>query len=154
MSLSFEWRVLRVGALRECLDAWLRSPLHEALSEDFRTAAEMVMDELGSNFLRYSGPKAREMWVKIEFDGTVMTMTFADDGVLFDPGVVPEPPKGNIGLLPVGGRGIYMVRGLVHRWEYREENRRNVNVLRKFAGRDPRTPPPLPPDVATADAES
>lgn len=133
MNESFSWRILRVGALRDCLDAWQASTLYIALDDTFKTTSEIVIDELGSNFLRYSGAKSKEMLLKATFDGEQLTMRFDDDGVAFDPTAVPEPPKGNIALLPVGGRGIHMARRCVTSWEYEylEDTKRNVNVLIK-----------------------
>jgi anti-sigma regulatory factor (Ser/Thr protein kinase) len=136
MNESFYWRILRVGSLRECLDAWQSSSLCQQLDDRMRTAVEITIDELGSNFLRYSGPKAKEMLLTAAFDGVELTLKFDDDGVPFDPTMVPEPPKGNLGLLPVGGRGIYMARRSMDRWEYQfdEVQKRNVNVLNKKVG--------------------
>ncbi|WP_166443018.1 ATP-binding protein [Phragmitibacter flavus] len=131
MNESFSWRILRVGSLRECLDAWQSSNLCQLLDDRMRTAVEITIDELGSNFLRYSGAKSKEMLLTVTFDGAVLTMKFDDDGELFDPTMVPEPPKGNIGLLPVGGRGIHMARRSMDSWEYQEVDKRNLNVLVK-----------------------
>lgn len=142
MSKPFEWRILRVGSLRECLDAWQGSPLYAELDDSMRTASEITIDELGSNFLRYSGAKAKEMLLKITFDGQEIIMSFDDDGAEFDPTIIPEPPSGNIALLPVGGRGINMARRSTDSWEYhRHDDKRNVNVLRRRVERDPLAPP-------------
>lgn len=122
-----------MGALRDCLDAWQKSPVYGLLDDGFKMASEIILDELGSNFLRHSGAKAKEMLVSVTFQDDVLEMRFDDDGVEFDPTLVPDPPKGNIALLPVGGRGIFMARRCVDSWEYeyQEERKRNVNMLRK-----------------------
>lgn len=130
---SFEWKILRVGALRECLDAWEASPLYKLLNDSCRNAATLAIDEIGANFLRFSGPNATAMLLTITFDGREMVMTLDDDGAAFDPESAPEPPRGNLGLLPVGGRGLHMVRKLMDSWDYRHENKRNINVLKKTA---------------------
>lgn len=133
MNESFSWRILRVGALRDCLDSWQKSPVYAALDDGFKTASEIILDELGSNFLRHSGAKAKEMLVSITFENDVLELRFDDDGAPFDPTLVPDPPMGNIALLPVGGRGIFMARRSVDTWEYeyQEDRKRNVNVLRR-----------------------
>lgn len=128
---SFHWTVLRVGSLRECLDAWQASPLFAKLDESFRHSSCIVLDEVGSNFLRFSGAKAKEMKVNIAFDGDEMTITFDDDGAEFNPTKIPPPPRGNLALLPPGGRGLYMARQSVDSWTHRRENDRNINVLTK-----------------------
>ena len=130
---SFQWKILRVGSLRECLNAWEGSPLYKLLNESCRNAASLAIDELGANFLRFSGPNATVMLLTITFDGKEMVMTLDDDGAAFDPESVPKPPQGNIGLLPVGGRGLHMIRQSMDSWDYRHENKRNINVLKKEA---------------------
>lgn len=128
---SFQWTVLRVGSLRECLDAWQASPLFGRLDEALRTSSCIVLDEVGSNFLRFSGPKAKDMKVAIAFDGDQMSITLDDDGEEFDPTKIPPPPRGNLALLPPGGRGLHMARQSVDTWVHRRENNRNINVLTK-----------------------
>lgn len=128
---SFHWKILRVGSLKECLDAWISSPVYKKLNDACRDASALAVDELGSNFLRFSGPKAQAMHLHFTFDGKELIMKFDDDGVPFDPGSILPPPHGNIGLLPVGGRGLHMVRQSMDSWTYRLENKRNVSVLKK-----------------------
>lgn len=128
---SFHWKILRVGALRECLDAWQDSRLFAKLDGPCQNATSLAIDELGSNFLRFSGASAMAMHVTITFDGKELVLTFDDDGTPFDPGSILPPPHGNIGLLPVGGRGLHMVRQSMDSWDYRLQNKRNINVLKK-----------------------
>jgi len=164
MNNTFSWRILRVGSLRECLDAWQQSLLYQQLDERLKMSSEIVLDELGSNFLRYSGAKAKEMLFTAEYANEELMLTFDDDGVAFDPTEAPDAPKGNIALLPVGGRGIHMVRRCVDAWNYRREENRNINILRKqlpLVEPEPEKdvldegmpvepvvkPPPLPPEA-------
>lgn len=128
---SFHWKILRVGSLRECLDAWQASPVYKKINDACRDASSLAIDELGSNFLRFSGPKAQAMHLNFTFDGKELVMNFDDDGAPFDPGSILPPPHGNIGLIPVGGRGLHMVRQSVDSWRYRLENKRNTSVLKK-----------------------
>ncbi len=135
---SFHWRILRVGSLRECLDAWEASPVYGKMDDACRNASSLALDEIGSNFLRFSGPDAQAMHVEITFDGKELVMKFEDDGKPFDPGSILPPPRGNVGLLPTGGRGLHMVRQSVDSWDYRLLNKRNTSVLKKRV-----TPHPL-----------
>lgn len=128
---SFHWKILRVGSLRDCLDAWEMSPVFKKLNDSCRNASALAIDELGSNFLRFSGPDAQAMHLEFSFDGKELVMKFEDDGKPFDPGSILPPPRGNVGLLPTGGRGLHMVRQSVDSWNYRLENKRNVSVLKK-----------------------
>lgn len=130
-SSSFHWTILRVGSLRECLDAWETSRVFAALDEALRTSSSIVLDELGSNFLRFSGAKSKEMKLTITFKDNELTMTFDDDGVPFDPGKILPPPSGNLGLLPTGGRGLHMARNTMDSWDYQHVTKRNINVLKK-----------------------
>lgn len=127
---SFHWKILRVGSLRECLDAWQGSPVFRKINDACRNASSLAIDELGSNFLRFSGANAQAMHLHFTFDGKELVMTFEDDGAPFDPGSILPPPRGNVALLPVGGRGLHMVRQSVDSWRYRFENKRNVSVLK------------------------
>ena len=128
---SFHWKILRVGSLRDCLDAWQASPIYKNLNDACRNASSLAIDELGSNFLRFSGPNAQAMHLEFTFDGKELAMKFEDDGKPFDPGSILPPPRGNVALLPTGGRGLHMVRQSVDSWKYRLENKRNTNLLKK-----------------------
>ncbi len=128
---SFHWKILRVGSLRDCLDAWQATPAYQKLNEACRNASALAIDELGSNFLRFSGANAQAMHLEFTFDGKELVMKFEDDGKPFDPGSILPPPRGNVALLPTGGRGLHMVRQSVDSWNYRLENKRNTNVLKK-----------------------
>ncbi len=150
MSDSFQWTILRVGSLRECLDAWEKSPLYAQLSETFRTSTMIVLDEMGSNFLRFSGAKTKELIVSITFDGKELKMVLDDDGDRFDPTATPLPPKGNIALLPVGGRGLHMARKTMDAWFYSRPNNRNVTTLTKRVPPDPLALPEEPPPSGVA----
>lgn len=128
---SFHWKILRVGSLRDCLDAWQESPIYRKLNDACRNASTLAIDELGSNFLRFSGPDAQAMHLEFTFDGKSLTLKFDDDGKPFDPGSILPPPRGNVALLPTGGRGLHMVRQSMNSWNYRYEGKRNSNVLKK-----------------------
>jgi anti-sigma regulatory factor (Ser/Thr protein kinase) len=128
---SFHWKILRVGSLRDCLDAWQASPAYKHLNDACRNASSLAIDELGSNFLRFSGADAQAMQLEFTFDGKELVMKIEDDGKPFDPGSILPPPRGNVALLPKGGRGLHMVRQSVDSWKYRLENKRNTNVLKK-----------------------
>lgn len=142
---SFHWKILRVGSLRECLDAWQGSKLFAKLNDSLRNAASLAIDELGSNFLRFSGPRATAMKLTITFDGKEIELTFDDDGAPFDPGSILPPPRGNVGLLPVGGRGLHMVRQSMESWNYRLKDGHNVSVLKKRMAKDPLAEEPAAP---------
>lgn len=129
--VPFHWTILRVGSLRECLDAWQASPLYGQIDAALRNASSVVIDELGSNFLRFSGPHAKEMKLELSFDGAELKMRFDDDGAAFNPSSAAPPPRGHVGLLPVGGRGLHMVRRSMDSWDYQREKNRNLNVLAK-----------------------
>jgi anti-sigma regulatory factor (Ser/Thr protein kinase) len=142
---SFHWKILRVGSLRDCLDAWQASPAYEKLNDACRNASSLAIDELGSNFLRFSGPNAQAMQLDFTFDGKELVMKFEDDGKAFDPGSILPPPRGNVALLPTGGRGLHMVRQSVDSWKYRLDNKRNTSVLTKQV-------PPHPLDEPKAES--
>jgi anti-sigma regulatory factor (Ser/Thr protein kinase) len=145
---SFHWKILRVGSLRDCLDAWQGSSVYQKLDESCRNASALAIDEIGSNFLRFSGPNAQAMHLEFSFDGKELVMMFEDDGKPFDPGSILPPPRGNLALLPTGGRGLHMVRQSVDSWKYKLDNKRNSNVLKKKIPKGPLDEPDPEPEAA------
>lgn len=63
---------------------------------------------------------------------TVMTITFSDSGIPFDPLAMPDPDiTASAEERDIGGLGIYMVKETMDKVEYNYENGRNVLTISK-----------------------
>lgn len=87
---------------------------------------QIAADEIYSNIMRYSG--ADTATVSCDKDGSVITLTFADNGVPFDPTQVKEPDTTlRAEEREIGGLGIHMVRKSVSSMTY--ERKADTNTL-------------------------
>ena len=86
----------------------------------------VVVDEIYSNIIRYSGAKTARIFVGKENEK--QTLVFSDDGVPYNPLESREPDV--LAPLPereIGGLGIFMVRKIAESIEY--EYREHMNHL-------------------------
>ena len=87
---------------------------------------QIAADEIYSNIMRYSG--ADTATVSCRKDGSVITLTFSDNGVPFDPTQVKEPDTTlRAEEREIGGLGIHMVRKSVSSMTY--ERKAGTNNL-------------------------
>jgi len=107
--------------------AWFRSA-PSGLSEERAADAELCLDELVTNVVRYAwdDPSGREIRVEIERSQEELTITVEDDGRPFDPRQAPLPPmpRSLEEAIP-GGRGLMLVRSIAPRVSY--ERRGELN---------------------------
>lgn len=98
-----------------------------ALPPRVRNAVEVAAEELLSNVWKYAYPDGEpgEAALALEAGGPVVLLEVADEGLPFDPTLVPPPPPPSVDGAP-GGRGIHLVRGLSSTFGYRREGSRNV----------------------------
>ena len=111
--------------------AWLRSLPHD-LSQDRLGDAELCVDELVTNIVRYAWADASPHEVRVSIDRTAsdLEITVEDDGRPFDPSSVPLPPMPRTLEEAVpGGRGLMLVRSIAPRLSYeRREGRNRVTI--------------------------
>ncbi|MGE4553234.1 MAG: ATP-binding protein [Desulfovibrionaceae bacterium] len=96
-------------------------------------AAELVLEELMTNAVKYGGEAVLAAALELELalapeeDETSLVILLADRGEPFDPTGAAAPVLGRPleETLP-GGLGLYMVRTMTSRLEYRREADRNV----------------------------
>lgn len=92
------------------------------------TKLMIVLDEIYSNILRYSGAKMAE--VQCSREGDILTLVFKDDGVPYNPLEAKEP---DITLSAadreIGGLGIFMVRKLMDTADYMYKDGKNILSL-------------------------
>lgn len=100
-----------VVSLQECFEALEASALQAALNPRQSNALFLVLDEMISNVIKFAGRDNVRVEVDLEFDGSVLTVHIADDAPAFNPwNVSPPPEAGPLDALPIGGRGIHIVR--------------------------------------------
>jgi len=127
MNTRFHHRMVNtVEALQECFRQLEASPLHESLNPRQRNALFLVLDEMISNTIKFAGRSDVRIEVDLTFDGEVLVIDIADDAHAFDPWIVPPPPEaGPLDVLPIGGRGIHIVRQATASREHTYTNGRN-----------------------------
>ena len=82
---------------------------------------QVALDELVSNVIRYAWPAGgtHQLVVRLTLGPTAARIEVVDDGMSFDPRESHDPPQVAAGLpVPIGGRGISMLKNLVDSIDY------------------------------------
>ena len=99
-----------------------------------KTQAQLaiVADEVFSNIARYAYAQAGGHVAVRLAAGEDITLEFEDSGAPYDP-LAKADPDLSLGLeeREVGGLGIFMVKNLADRVEYRREGHRNLLTIKK-----------------------
>jgi serine/threonine-protein kinase RsbW len=95
-----------------------------------RYKVELAFEEIVTNIIRHGSP-TENVEVAVAFDEREIVLTFADDGVPFDPCEQPVPtPPGSLDDAVVGGLGLVLVSKIAARMTYaRTPQRRNHLTL-------------------------
>lgn len=109
----------------EKMSAFVENQLSTAaVPEDVQAMLEIVVDELGSNIVRYSG--ATHAAIKCEEKGGKITLILRDNGIAYDPLAKPDPPiSAEIDDRQEGGLGIFIVKNLADHLYYRRDKDEN-----------------------------
>ena len=96
-------------------------------------AVELAVEEIFVNIVCYAYPEGQgEVEISCGLDGRDFVMTFADQGVPFDPTAYPKPDlEAPAGERPIGGLGIYLVCQYMDSVSYKREGSRNLLTVRK-----------------------
>jgi serine/threonine-protein kinase RsbW len=109
--------------------SWLRS-LHTGLSASRLADAELCLDEIVTNVVRYawSDGGAHTLTVSVERAGGDIEIAVEDEGSAFDPTAAPLAPIPHTldEALP-GGRGLLLVRSIAPKLRY--ERRGDLNRI-------------------------
>ena len=96
---------------------------------------DICIDEIVANIARYAyGSGTGNATVRLDFDETerVVSLTFVDSGMPFDPLDVPEPDiTSPLAERPIGGLGLFMVKNMMDSMSYRREDGHNILTIRK-----------------------
>ena len=97
---------------------------------------ELVLEEIGTNIIKYSQDGERETDIEITLtsDSKTLTMEIVDSGKPFDPFADAPPPDldSPVPDRPIGGLGIYLVQELMDEASYRREDGKNKVILIKY----------------------
>ena len=111
------------------------------LTGDSLARAEICLDELVSNVVRYGGQGARPATLTISLtrEEKALLLTVEDDGNPFDPRQVPAPVFArSLEEAEAGGRGIFLVRSFADDLRYeRRAGRNQVTVVFRPGATDP-----------------
>lgn len=133
LSLTFRNDAASLASARERV----RQHLHaDGVDDAANYAIDLSLEELAGNTLRYGYDTEEERAIRVDVTvtRTAVRIAITDDARPFDPTLHPDPqlPR-TLGEAPAGGRGISMVRRVVHAMRYRREagrNRLEVDVQR------------------------
>lgn len=110
------------------------------MSEDLRFRVELVFEEIVANIVRHGAPTGAMTCIEVMLEASPdeITLTFDDDGVLFDPcgpaaaARASDPaPAVSLEQAPDGGFGLMLVRRTVSAMHYsRASDARNHLVVK------------------------
>jgi anti-sigma regulatory factor (Ser/Thr protein kinase) len=117
--------------------AWLRRFAH-GLSEPRISDAELCLDELVTNVVRYAWADGASHTVTVRFERSrsEFAISVEDDGRQFDPREESiAPPARSLAEAGIGGRGVMLVRSIAPRLAYeRRDGRNRVTVAFPLGG--------------------
>ncbi|MBR0461301.1 MAG: ATP-binding protein [Erysipelotrichaceae bacterium] len=128
------------------LDAVIENitPLTDAVNEELeklncslraQNQIDIVIDEVFANIASYAyGDKTGKAIVRLEHDqeNNDIILIFIDEGMPFDP-LKNEDPDVTLGYdkREIGGLGVFIVKKLMNKAEYRFADKKNILILRK-----------------------
>ena len=122
------------------------SPIYEFISETVLraggndgdvTALKLIADEIFANIAGYAYGDDGECPVTIEIgvENGVVSMTFIDCGIPFDPISAPSPnTELSAGEREIGGLGIHMIRCMTAEISYKRAEDKNFFTIKKRLG--------------------
>ncbi|MEE1128983.1 MAG: ATP-binding protein [Methanobrevibacter sp.] len=101
------------------LNKFIEDTIHK---NDFQV--ELILEEIFVNIVKYS--ESDFLKVNAEYDGSLLTMEFIDNGIEFNP-LLKENPNlpSNIDDAKVGGLGIFLTKQMADNLEYEYANGEN-----------------------------
>ena len=126
-------KLTELNALMSSVTAWCGE---RGLSEETVYEVNLIVDEVVSNIIRHGFNDGKEHTIQfgISLEGTDLVMKVQDEGVHFNPLIIPAPDISKpMQERQPGGLGIYMVKKLTSDVQYRREGDANFLILRKNA---------------------
>lgn len=103
--------------------------------EDLLFKINLVLEEIGLNIIDYAFESGNhEFEINLTSDADAVTIEAIDGGRPFDPlSETPEPDlDAPLDFRPVGGLGVYLVRTLMDRSDYRRVDGKNCLTVVKY----------------------
>ena len=94
----------------------------------------LALEEVVNNIISYAYKDKNEHQINIhmELEGPELVLKVEDDGVPFNPLEVPEPNiKKPLEERQPGGLGLFFIRNLIDKLEYRRDKDKNIFIIRK-----------------------
>ena len=130
-SLTCGNRLEEIAGVTERIEAF--GAMHGLTAEDLFKLT-LALDEVVTNIISYAYDDANEHQIEIRMDlnGTTVTVRVEDDGRAYNPLDAPKPELGaDIEDRSIGGLGVHIVRSIMDELEYRREGGRNILIMRK-----------------------
>ena len=111
--------------------------------EDLLFKVNLVLEEIGLNIIDYAFESgSHEFEITVTSDAQAVTIEAIDGGRPFDPlSDTPEPVlDAPLDCRPVGGLGVYLVRTLMDRSDYRRVDGKNCLTVVKYRTESPTCP--------------
>ncbi|MES2707968.1 MAG: ATP-binding protein [Verrucomicrobiota bacterium] len=130
-------------SLQSCLRALEESAVYQEMPMPLQFVAELILDELASNTLKYGGRENPEVRLEIEYRNGSMRVEIIDNARPFDPWsqapAVDDSEVKDIDDLEIGGRGIHMLLQATDTRHYERREGRNINIMTRSVQRAPQS---------------
>ena len=93
----------------------------------------LLIEELYSNSIYYGKAEKLKVTISLELDSELLSITYKDNGIPYDPLVESESPNIELGVeeRQIGGLGIHFVKNLTDSQHYKRDENCNILSLKK-----------------------
>ena len=93
----------------------------------------LLIEELYSNSIYYGKAEKLKVTITLELDSELLSITYKDNGIPYDPLVESENPNVELGVeeRQIGGLGIHFVKNLTDTQHYKRDENCNILSLKK-----------------------
>ena len=93
----------------------------------------LLIEELYSNSIYYGKAEKLKVTITLELDSELLSITYKDNGMPYDPLVESENPNIELGVeeRQIGGLGIHFVKNLTYSQHYKRDENCNILSLKK-----------------------
>lgn len=134
VTIQCENQVAEIARLHDEVAAFAAS---HALSEEILWMANLALDEIAANVIRYAYPEneRHHFHVRLALEQGSLVLEVEDEGQAFNPLDRPAPDVDMpIEDRPIGGLGIYLVKQVMDEVTYQRHDGKNLLVMKKRVG--------------------
>jgi serine/threonine-protein kinase RsbW len=124
------------SGLVRCREAMEASPLYEGLPERLRFAADLALDELATNTIKYGSHDESSFDFTLSYASGTLQIEYKDRGVEFDPWAHAAEKSAALATADpddldpeIGGRGLIMMQEMSATRNYERRDGSNVITL-------------------------